>query len=220
MAQKYGRWICQALMRSRLSICILPILSFAVLMQPSVVPQSTQPPNCLLGMPNAPIRMEVFSDFQCPGCRIFYMETVTKLLREYSSSNKVCIIYHEFPLDSHAYSRQAARYSLAAQRVGRTQWLAVIDALYKKQMLWERDGKIDQALIGAVSTQDLIRIKSIAMEPYIKEALDRDIALGEKRDVRKTPTVFWTALNTGPQKIDQEILPYDTWKRNIDRVVK
>ena len=195
-------------------------LALAIMAPSSAVSQKNQPPNCLGGSLDAPIIIEVFSDFQCPACRTFYMDTVRKVLKIYSPSDKVCVIYHEFPLESNACAREAASYSLAAQRLGRKQWQAVVDALYTKQPQWAQDGKVDSALIGAVSTEDLIRIKSIAMEPYIKEELDRDIALGIKREVNKTPTIFWTALNRAPQKIDQAVLPYDTWKRNIDRIVK
>jgi protein-disulfide isomerase len=105
------------------------------------------------------------------------METITKVLKNYSAADKVCIIYHEFPLERNSLGRHAARFSLAAQRIGRKQWLAVIDALYTKQSQWTRDGKIDVALIGAVSTEDLIRIRSIAREPYIEQAIERNIAL-------------------------------------------
>ena len=68
--------------------------------------------------------------------------------------------------------------------------------------------------------EDLIRIKSIAREPYIKNALDHDIALGDKIPVKQTPTIIWTEPKGDSQVIDQSLLPYDTWRRNIDRVIK
>lgn len=181
-------------------------------------PQRRQPPNCAGGTLDAPIRMEIFSDFQCPGCRTFYLETVTQILKNYASSNKVCVIYHEFPLASHLYSAQAASYSLAAQRVGRKQWLAVLDALYVKQPEWSQNGNIDAALIGVVSAEDLIKIKTIAFEKSIEKAIIQEIALGQKKEVKVTPTVFWTALNK-EQKVDQ-LYPYQKWKGLFDLIVK
>jgi protein-disulfide isomerase len=205
---------------ARSILCVLLLTVLAILVPSDAVSQKSQQPNCLGGTLNAPIRMEVFSDFECAACRLFYMETITKVLKNYSAADKVCIIYHEFPLEKHSLGRQAARFSLAAQRIGRKQWLAVIDALYTKQSQWTRDGKIDVALIGSVSTEDLIRIRSIAREPYIEQAIERDVALGNLREVHSTPTIFWTALNRAPEKIDQAVLPYDVWKKNIDRIVK
>jgi protein-disulfide isomerase len=210
MMRKYSRSILGAFL----------LTAFAILVPSDAVSQKSQPPNCLGGTLSAPVRMEVFSDFECSACQLFYMETIKKLLQNYTPADKVCIIYHEFPLERHSMGHQAARFSLAAQRIGRKQWLAVVDALYTKQSQWTRDGKIDVALIGSVSTEDLIRIKSIAREPYIEQALERDIALGNGKEVNSTPTIFWTALNRAPEKIDQAVLPYDVWKKNIDRIIK
>jgi protein-disulfide isomerase len=107
------------------------------------------------GTPDAPIQMEVFSDFQCGYCRAFYVETITQVLNSYTPSDKICVTYYEFPLDNHTYSRKAARYSLAAQRVGKKQWLAVVDALYTKQEQWgrmEHRRGIEGTMLPTIST--------------------------------------------------------------------
>src|SRR5262249_7208057 len=100
------------------------------------------PATCLGGTPEAPIRLEVYSDFQCPACRAFYIDTMRQVLKDYCAPNKVCVVYHEFPLTMHKYSRLAARYSLAAQRVGHNQWAAVVDAMYANQATWSIDGNL------------------------------------------------------------------------------
>ena len=45
--------------------------------------------NYLIGKADSPVRIEVFSDFQCPSCRAFYLNTVTKLITEYAAGRKV-----------------------------------------------------------------------------------------------------------------------------------
>ncbi len=217
---KYLKLVPGAFPRKKLAACILALAVSAILLPAGANPQKTAPPNLLMGTLSSPVRMDVFSDFQCEACRFFYVDTVTRLLKTYAASNKVCVIYHEFPLERHAYARQAALYAIAAQRIGKKQWMVVLDALYTKQTQWAQDGNLDRALIGAVSNEDLIRIKSIAREPYIKNALDHDIALGDKIPVKQTPTIIWTEPKGDSQVIDQSLLPYDTWRRNIDRVIK
>ena len=195
------------------------LLALPALLAPaSLRPQSAQPANCLGGSLDAPVRMEVFSDFQCPACRTFYMDTVTQVLKQYASDDKICVIYHEFPLAMHPYGREAARYSLAAQRLGRKKWLAVLDALYIKQPQWSLDGKIDAALMGVVSAEDFARIKRTLQEPSIEETIARDIALGQKREVKSTPTTFVTVLNK-QQKVEGP-LEYQVWKRFFDGIIK
>ena len=180
--------------------------------------QKAPPPNCLGGTLDAPIRLEVFSDFQCGWCKSFYTETVTQILKNYSPADKVCVIYYEFPLDNHPYGMKAARYSLAAQRVGRKQWLAVLDALYTKQEKWSADGDIESALRSAISAEDLESIRKTLLDPAIDEAIARDIALGKKKGVTGTPTVFVTALNREQPKV--QYLSYEVWKDYFNSIVK
>ena len=195
------------------------LLAVPVILVPaSVRPQSALPPNCLGGTLDAPIRMDVFSDFQCPACRTFYLETVTQVLKSYATNDKICIIYHEFPLAMHPYGREAARYSLAAQRLGRKQWAAVVDALYTKQPIWSLDGKLDAIVMGAVSPEDFAKIKKALQEPSIEQAIAQDIALGQKKEVKSTPTIFVTALNK-QQKVEGP-LEYPVWKNFFDGIVK
>ena len=98
----------------------LILLALCIAVWPmSVRPSDRIEGQLLGGSLNSPIRLEVFSDFQCPSCRQFYLETIQPVLQEYSSKDKVCVIYHEFPLNQHPYARQAALYSEAASRLGR-----------------------------------------------------------------------------------------------------
>jgi protein-disulfide isomerase len=180
--------------------------------------QRAQPTNCVGGTLNAPIRLDVFSDFQCPACREFYIDVIAPAVKEYGRQGKICVLYHELPLKSHQYSHKAAAYSLAAQRIGRKQWLAVMDRLYRTQALWALDGNIDGALESVVSAADLERIRKIAAEPSINSAIERAIEQGDKREVESTPTVFVTTGNN-TQKVDR-ILPYQVWKDFIENIIK
>lgn len=202
------------------SLKILAVLfvTLAFLAPANVQSQKNQPLNCAGGTLDAPIRMEIFSDFQCSWCRAFYLETVTQVLKDYSPADKICVIYHEFPLDIHAYGRKAARYSLAAQRVGKKQWLAVMDALYTKQEQWAADGNIDVILKGVVSAEDFDQIKKILQDPLIDEAMARDIALGQQKGVTGTPSIFLTALNKEQPKTPY--VPYKVLKDYFDSIVK
>jgi|WetSurMetagenome_2_1015567.scaffolds.fasta_scaffold295075_2 protein-disulfide isomerase len=203
--------------RSTAVIAIPFILLIALIAANAQAPVKL-PPNCVCGKLDAPVRLEIFSDFQCPACRAFYMETISQVRKYYAPAGKVCVIYHEFPLKMHAYGRKAALYSLAAQRIGKKQWLAVLEALYEKQARWSLDGNIASALSGVISAEDLSRINKIMQDPSIDKALTREIALGEKKGVTGTPSIFVTAM-----KREQPKAPYASyvvWKDYIDSIVK
>jgi protein-disulfide isomerase len=180
---------------------------------------STSSEEALLGGNlDAPIRIDLFSDFQCPVCRDLYLETLRPVLKDYCEPNKVCIVYHDFPLRGHPYARDAARYSQAALRVGRRQWLAVVDALYTNQPAWSQDGKVEATVAAAVSPEDLQKIKGLLNYPYINESIDRDVALGQKRKVDSTPTFFVTAIGREQKVVGR--IPYNVLRDYFNRIVK
>src|SRR5712691_9145081 len=84
-----------------------------------------------VGRKEAPIKIEVFSDFQCAGCADFQLQTLARVREEYCATGKVYLIHHEYPLPipSHQYSRDAARWALASAAVGKYE--VVADALFR-----------------------------------------------------------------------------------------
>jgi len=190
-------------------------------MPPSAAPQfknGIRPEQCLGGSPDAPIRIEVFSDFQCTHCRDFFLNTISKVLKEYCSVNKVCVVYREFPLPPNKHSRRAAQYSKAAQKLGREQWLAVITALYENQSAWSGDGSIGAVVSKALSPDDYSRLNDLLRGPEIDAEVAREFATGEKNKIVMTPTVFVHAL--GKEQRVSGILPYATLKTFFDNVLK
>jgi protein-disulfide isomerase len=201
------------------AVKIVALAYFVVLALPIMIMAADQScDGCLGGGLDAPIKIEVFSDFQCPACRALYLDTMKQVLRDYASAGKVCVIYHEFPLAMHQYAREAARFSLAAQKLGRDQWLAVIDVLYTYQPAWTQNGAIQTAIEKALSPSDFQKLQKILLEPSINETIDRDVALGQKKEVQSTPTFFVTALGK-EQKITGG-LPYSVLKDFFDKIVK
>ena len=57
-----------------------------------------------IGSPNAPITMEVFSDYQCPSCRALFEETLKPLIADYVALGKVYLVHRDFPLPMHSHS--------------------------------------------------------------------------------------------------------------------
>ena len=49
-----------------------------------------------------------FSDFQCPYCARFYLNTLPQLKREYIDTGKVKFVYRDFPLDNHVNAQKAS----------------------------------------------------------------------------------------------------------------
>jgi protein-disulfide isomerase len=170
------------------------------------------------GQPNAPIRMEVFSCYQCPPCREFYLETIRPLLKEYARDNKVLVIYYEYPLNIHNHSRDTARYAVAAHRLGQDQWQRVSEALYMDQPQWMVDGKIEPVVARALSAEEMAKVKKLIKDPSIDQTIDQDIAAGNERHIPGTPTFFLYAKGR-EQKVVGKI-SYPVLKDYLDQLLK
>jgi protein-disulfide isomerase len=192
------------------------VLLFAGLAMPA---QSDETPGQILGGSlGAPIRLEVFSDFECSACREFYLRTIRPLLQEYCSKDKVCVIYYEYPLSYHKYARQAALYSEAASRLGQQKLLPVLDSLFTDQAEWSQNGSLDATVAKALPREDFEKLKKIMQDASIKAAIEKQVELGVKRDVKSTPTMFISYI--GKQQKVEGLVTYLVMKQFIDSIVK
>ena len=87
------------------------------------------------GSATAPITVYEMSDFQCPYCRRFAVETFPTIEKEYIATGKVRWIFVNFPLTSiHANAVAAAQVANCAGTQGA--FWAMHDLLYQHQEAW------------------------------------------------------------------------------------
>jgi protein-disulfide isomerase len=139
------------------------------------------------GFPTAPVRIEVFSDFECPHCKLLYEDTLRPLMREYVASGKVYLIHRDFPLPNHAHAREAACYANASARVNKYE--EVCSALFSRQASWSVSGNVEEALASVLSPPELSKVRALAKDPKIAAEIDQDVALGQKARITQTPTM-------------------------------
>ena len=162
----------------------LAALATAATVTPSI------PPGKAAGSATAPIQLEVFSDFQCPSCKMLYEEALKPLMNDYVSTGKVYLIHRDFPLQMHAHSREAASYANASARVNKYEQVSA--ALFRTQNTWAADGKIDSALTGVLTPAEMTKVKALLNDKTVASEMAQDMALGQQRNVRQTPSVFVT----------------------------
>jgi protein-disulfide isomerase len=173
---------------------------------------------CAAGSPGAPIKIEIFSDFECPSCRTFYLETIRPVIDNYARLNRVLVVYYDYPLLQHKYAREAARFAIAARRLGLEQWLKVSDALYGQQAQWSETGKVDWVVAQVLSPEDLVSLKKLMAGPEIDQEIDRAVMLANSRGVTSTPTFFVTT-NGREQRVVGGV-SYQVMKSHLDRNLK
>jgi protein-disulfide isomerase len=152
--------------------------------------------NKAFGNPAAPLRLDVFSDFECPACRAFHLEMLPQIERDYGPSGKIYIVSHEFPLNipAHKYSREVANYATAAARIGK--YDAVADSLFQNQPTWYAEGRAPGTFwnfIAAVLTPaEQKKVQALAKDSGVLEEVQNDVNLGNRLNVNSTPSLFLT----------------------------
>jgi protein-disulfide isomerase len=161
--------------------------------QPQPVPQAMQgvtdvDPHKSMGSRNAPIIMEVFSDFQCPACKTLYTSTNRLLIDNYVNTGKVFLIHRDFPLPMHAYSRVAARYARAASQINKLE--PVEQVLFQNQEKWEISGDVDGTVAAVLTPGEMAKVRALVKGGTLDAGIDKDYALGQIYHVNQTPTTI------------------------------
>lgn len=154
-----------------------------------------------LGNPNAPIKMEVFSDYECPACGRFYEGTLRPMIDDYVASGKVYLIHRDFPLPMHKYSREAARWANAAARIGHFE--SVDRVLYDNQAVWgehgSEEGDIRKFVQAALPPAEFKRVERLMQgcesdshdeitACAVDAEIQHDMATAQLLPVTQTPT--------------------------------
>jgi protein-disulfide isomerase len=171
-----------------------------------------------MGSPAAPIKLEIFSDYQCPACREMHLSTTLQVIDNYVSSGKVYLVHHDYPLSMHPYSRVAARWVNAAAAVGSFQ--AAENALYTKQDQWGATGNVEQALAASLPAAEMTKIRAmeLSQRAQLDAIVQADVTVGNSRNITGTPSIFVVhrgqtiPLPSGP-------VPYPLLKQYLDSLL-
>jgi len=157
---------------------------------PCLAASSDADPGKSLGSPSAPIRIEVFSDFECPACKALHEQILPLVFKDYAIPGKVYLVSREYPLAMHQFSREAANYATAAARFGKYQDVA--DALFKNQLVWEVNGKVWDTVAGVLTPAEAKKVQLLAKDPSVLSEVQRDVDAGKAAGINQTPTMIVT----------------------------
>jgi len=162
-----------------------------------------------MGDPNAPVRIDVFEDFQCPACSFFSAETVSLITETYVATGKVYYVFHNYPfLDANSStkeSHQAANAAMCAAEQGKFwEYHDVLFANWNGENLGAFNDRRLQAFAGTIDGLDTGAFDDCFAENRYKDDIEADFSLGERMGVNGTPSVFVNDVAVGqPGKIPQ-----------------
>lgn len=168
-------------MKSLLSILAVLLLSVLAL---AALPRSGK----AFGEDNAPLTIEVFSDFQCSACAAYHLTTMRSVLDADVAQGRVFLIFHIITPGRAAHrSYSAARFANAAARIGK--FREVSEALFSKQKAWSETGDVEGTVAGALTPEEMARVREI-MRENVDNAVEADMVMARVHGVRATPTTI------------------------------
>lgn len=145
----------------------------------SATPRADAP---ALGRADAPVTVEVWSDFECPYCARG-ADTLKALHEKYG--DQVRIVFRHKPLPVHKNARLAAIASMAAQEQGK--FWPFHDALFAQQEA------LDRASLEALAARlglDVERFRRALDSSTWNNYVDMELAESQRRGIGATPTFF------------------------------
>jgi protein-disulfide isomerase len=148
-----------------------------------------------LGKASAPVKMDVWSDFQCPACDDFALNVMPQVITQYVATGKVYLTYRDFAfIDSGAADGESHQAAAAARCVGAKFW-PFHDYLFENQSTTgENSGKFSAAFLASVA--DAVGADRTAYDACMANgaaamvaAVNAETAQGQAAGIHQTPTV-------------------------------
>lgn len=144
------------------------------------------------GNPDAPIIIKEFSDFQCPYCARWASQTFSSLLQNQIAAGEVVLIYYDFPLSSiHPQAAAAANAARCAGEQSAAAYWEIHDMLFSRVDEWANNNANTVFFsFGEELGLDAADFQECVQSNRYEQAVQADVALGNSRGVRSTPSFF------------------------------
>lgn len=135
-----------------------------------------------IGLEQAPVRILVFSDFQCPACRV--LATRLRFL-QLQHPGETRVIFRHFPLATHRHATTAALASECAGKQGR--FASFHDALFAGQ---DVIGEVPWSFFAVIAELPDTALFDGCLRDPPAEQVEADQRAGASIGVRSTPTLL------------------------------
>jgi protein-disulfide isomerase len=147
-----------------------------------------------MGDPKAPVKIDVFEDFQCPACGEYTKTIEPQVTSTYVATGKVYYTFHNLPFlddqSSTKESHQAANASMCAADQGR--FWDFHDMIYANQT-GENVGDFSDERLTSFATLlglDMNAFNKCFKANSFKAKIDQDVTQASSLNINGTPSVF------------------------------
>ena len=173
------------------------------------VPLDVKEDAASMGDANAKITITEYSDFECPFCGKAARDVLPDIKKDYVDTGKVKIVFKNFPLPAHRYSRSAAYAAECANQQGK--FWEYHELLFNNQdKLTSKDLKSYGEQVGL----DMAAFDICIDHSKIQEKVQLQMQEGINKGVTGTPTFIFS----DGTRIEG-ITSVDSFKQSIDKAL-
>jgi protein-disulfide isomerase len=167
------------------------------------------------GRPDAPVVIYEMSDFECPYCRDFTLQTMPSVEREFIRTGKVRLTFINLPLTGvHRHAMAAAEVAMCAARQGK--FWQVHDRLYQRQSQWAARQDANPYLLALADSAGVnhARLAACLSRGLTRPAIEADTVAAHRAGAHTTPTFF---IEGG---IIEGAAPFEVFREVLDSVYR
>jgi protein-disulfide isomerase len=174
--------------------------------------------DAVVGSATAPVTIAFWSDYQCPVCKQFELNTLPQLLKDYVETGKVKIVFMDFAFLG-SDSTVAAQYGRSVWKLYPAKYLEWRTAMYTAQDAEGDQGFGDTASIDTLNaTIAGIDAAKVAADVKANASTYQAMIAADRAEVTKAGITGTPSFVIGTQAI-QGNYPYATFKTAIDALL-
>ena len=187
--------------------------------QPNLPAKISADDDPIIGNPDAEITIIEFSDFQCPFCARFHIQTLPTLMEEYIEKGTVKLVFRDFPIQSiHPNAVPASVAAECANEQGKFKQMH--DILFERQNQWSNLETIyAMELFNQYASEIQLEQEQfsscLSTAKYVKE-IQNDLNDGRTYGITGTPGFFIGNEQIGFTEL-KGAQPFESFKKVIDR---
>lgn len=157
-----------------------------------------------LGDPNAPVKIEVFEDFQCSACETYTKNYEPAVIANLVDSGQVYYVFYQYPfLDDRSTSKDSDQAAMAAMcAADQNRFWDFKNLVFANRQ--ELPGVYSEARLTAFAESldlDMDAFRACYRSNSFQSQIDEQLELGKQMGVTGTPSVFVNGVDVSPGKV-------------------
>jgi protein-disulfide isomerase len=158
-----------------------------------------------MGDPNAPVLVQVWSDFQCPACRIFAEQIEPLIVENYVVPGKALYVYRQYPfIDDQAVTKESDQASNASMcAADQDRFWDYHDILFANWNGENAGSFTDKRLVAFAQALglDMSKFNACFKANTFRTQINQDLNDGNNAGVTGTPSVFVNGQQIAPGQV-------------------